>query len=110
MAPNILTLLLTSIITCANSAHAGGWLALCPYVRTDVYYLRWVESKHYVAFPVSLKRVPPVQTRESGRNVNTVSEYCLRGLHPKQAMDLADWLRTSADERVLSGWSAVMMA
>jgi len=44
LAPNILTLLLASIITCANSAHAGGWLALCPYVRTDVYYLRWVES------------------------------------------------------------------
>jgi len=42
------------------------------------------------------------ETRKNGRNVNPVSEHCLRSLQPERAMDRVDssWLRTSADERV----------
>jgi len=48
--------------------------------------------------------------RENGENVNLISEHRLHGLQLGRAMDLVDRLRTSADEPVLSGRRAVVIA
>jgi len=50
-----------------------------------------------------------IKARENSKNVNPVSEHRLRGWQPEPVMDQVDWLHTSADEQVLSGWCAVVM-
>ena len=52
----------------------------------------------------------PEKRRENGGNVNPISEHQLRGSRLGRAMNLVDRLRTSADERVLSGRRAVVIA
>jgi len=43
------------------------------------------------------------QNAENGRNMNPVSKDRLRGSQLEWEMDRVDWLRSSADERVLPG-------
>ena len=48
--------------------------------------------------------------RENGENVNLISEHRLHGSQLGRAMNWVDRLRTSADEQVLSGCRAVVIA
>jgi len=56
------------------------------------------------------ERTHNYKRRENGENVNPISEHRLRGSQLGRAMNLVDRLRTSADERVLSGRRAVVIA
>ena len=47
--------------------------------------------------------------RENGGNVILISEHRLRSSRHGLTMKLVDWLRTSADERVLTGRRAVVI-
>jgi len=72
------------------------YIYICIYIYTHIYT--------YIFIYIYVE-----ETRKNGRDVNSVLEHCLRGSQPEQAMDRMDWLRTSADERVLSGQVAVVM-
>ena len=91
--------------------HLCVWLWQCYVyyiyqIRVSVMYItqtRYVFLCTYKMVCMHWKR------RESGRNVNPMSEHWLRGSRLGRAMNLVDRLRTSADERVLSGRLAVVI-
>jgi hypothetical protein len=58
--------------------------------------------------PVGMNTIEKRQ--ENSRYVNRISEHLLRGSWLGWAKNLVDRLRTSADERVLSGCRAVVIA
>ena len=77
---------------------------LCLYI--ELFELVIEVIFHYCTTPPCHK----INTGENGENVNPISEHRLRGSQLGRAMNLVDQLRTSTDERVLSGRRAVVIA
>jgi len=78
-------------------------------VLTDIAHQKFDHATLSFSLPIEEYFQETGKQRENGGNVILFRSIDSVGSHLRRAMNLVDWLRTSADERVLSGRRAVVI-